>query len=197
MIQRLVDKIINRQIKNKTILENEVNIYRYGYFLLFEILINIIISIFIGMMFRDMETILVFLFMYVPLRTYSGGWHANKLWKCTLISNLILVIAEVIINYWIEYIFVTNGLFVAIWCVVLILVFSPVDTETKILNEVEKKIYKRKTYVIAMIQICIMCFCIVFSKNKYSIIIEYTYFIQALMLIVEKIKRCSKNKIKY
>ncbi|MBP3339099.1 MAG: accessory gene regulator B family protein [Lachnospiraceae bacterium] len=197
MIQRLVDKIINRQIKNKTILENEVNIYRYGYFLLFEILINIIISIFIGMMFRDMETILVFLFMYVPLRTYSGGWHANKLWKCTLISNLILVIAEVIINYWIEYISVTNGLFVAIWCVVLILVFSPVDTETKILNEVEKKIYKRKTYVIAMIQICIMCFCIVFSKNKYSIIIEYTYFIQALMLIVEKIKRCSKIKIKY
>lgn len=72
-------------------------------------------------------------------------------------------------------------------CVVIILFMSPIDTETKRLNDIEKKIYKRKTYIIVVIQMCILTACVMFCGDKYSIIIEYAYLVQAVMLVAEKV----------
>lgn len=187
MIERLVDKIVNQQLENETISREEVDIYKYGYYLLLEIIMNIIIAIFIGFIFRDIKTVIIFLLIYIPLRTYSGGWHANRLWKCTLISNFILIIAEIIANCWIQYVSLSVSLLIVICCVVIILFMSPVDTETKRLNDIEKKIYKRKTHVIVVVQMCILTACVMFFDDKYSIIIEYAYLVQSLMLVAEKV----------
>ncbi len=191
MIQKLVDIIVKQQVEKGIISKEEVDIYKYGYYLLLEIIMNIIIAIFIGFIFRDIKTVIIFLLIYIPLRTYSGGWHANRLWKCTLISNFILITAEIIVNCWIQYVSRSISLLIVTCCVVIILFMSPIDTETKRLNDIEKKIYKRKTYIIVVIQMCILTACVMFCGDKYSIIIEYAYLVQAVMLVAEKvIKKC-------
>lgn len=186
MFGKLVDIIVKQQVENEIISKKEVDIYKYGYYLLLEIIMNIIIAIFIGLFFRDIKTVLIFLLIYIPLRTYSGGWHADRLWKCTLISNFILIIAEIIVNYYLQYVSLSNSLLIVICCVVLILLMSPIDTEAKRLNDIEKKIYKRKTYFIVAIQMCILAVCVMFYGDKYSIIIGYAYLVQSLMLVAEK-----------
>ena len=48
MLEKFIDKIVDKQVKNKMMSEDEINIYRYGYFLMFEVVMNIIISTFLA-----------------------------------------------------------------------------------------------------------------------------------------------------
>ena len=92
MIKRVVDAIINKQIKEHMLTTQDEKIYRYGYILLCEVILNILIALIIGFIFKEQKIIVFFLFMYIPLRSFCGGWHADKIWKCTIISNIILLL---------------------------------------------------------------------------------------------------------
>ena len=148
----------------------------------------------IGVVFHDIKTVVLFLVLYIPLRTYSGGWHADRLWKCTFISNLILVIAEVISNYCIEYIPVIYCVPLMILFGIYILVVSPVDTESKPLENDEIKSYNKKVKIISFLHSIVLILFIFFQNRKGIIIIEYVYMVQAMMLVIEKI---NKNIGKY
>ena len=52
MFGKLVDIIVKQQVENEIISKKEVDIYKYGYYLLLEIIMNIIIAIFIGLFFK-------------------------------------------------------------------------------------------------------------------------------------------------
>lgn len=195
MIQKMVDRIVDRQVKNKSIEQEDINIYKYGYFLLIEVLINLIISLMIGVVFRDIKTVVLFLVLYIPLRTYSGGWHADKLWKCTVISNLILVIAEIISNYCIEYIYIMYCVPLMILSGIYILVVSPVDTESKPLENEERKLYGKKVKIIYFLHLIILILFIFFQERKGILILEYVYMVQAIMLIMEKMNIKMNKKV--
>ena len=49
MIQKLVDIIVKQQVEKGIISKEEVDIYKYGYYLLLEIIMNIIIAIFLSL----------------------------------------------------------------------------------------------------------------------------------------------------
>ena len=40
MIEKLVDKIISKQLEENTISTEDINIYRYGYILVYEVFVN-------------------------------------------------------------------------------------------------------------------------------------------------------------
>lgn len=192
MLEELVNKIIKKQIEKKTIGQEEVGIYRYGYFLLLEVFLNIIIAFIIGILFKDLKTIIVFLAVYIPIRTYSGGWHANKLWKCTVISNLMIAGIELLVKYCTKAlnnnVIYVSSFVVLFICIAYICVVSPVDTKAKPLNAREKKVYKNKLLKIIVFQICILLI-FIFSKAKAKIfILEYGYLMQTIMLLMEKMK---------
>lgn len=92
MIQKIVDVLVNKQSKNQVMTDEDEKIYRYGYVLLCEVFFNIIIALAIGIVFSRTKELIFFLSMYIPLRSFCGGWHANKIWKCTVISNAILLL---------------------------------------------------------------------------------------------------------
>lgn len=192
MLEELVNKIIKKQIEKKTIGQEEAGIYKYGYFLLLEVFLNIIIAFLIGILFKDLKTIIVFLALYIPVRTYSGGWHANKLWKCTVISNLMIVGIELLITYCSKTlnnnIVYVSSFVVLFICIAYICVVSPVDTIAKPLNDKEKKVYKNKLLKIVAFQMFILL-AFIFAKAKNNIyILEYGYLMQTIMLLMEKMK---------
>ena len=51
MIQKLVDTFINIQGENDAMTDTDKKIYRYGYILLFEVLLNLMIALGIGIFF--------------------------------------------------------------------------------------------------------------------------------------------------
>lgn len=72
MIEKFVNKIVNKQLEKDIISKEDANIYKYGYILMCEVLINICIALVIAAVSTEWLLISMFLIIYIPLRSYCG-----------------------------------------------------------------------------------------------------------------------------
>lgn len=188
MIQTIVDTLVDKQLQNNIITAEDEKIYRYGYTLLCEVVLNLIIALVIGMV-SSKFIILFFLGMYVPLRSFCGGWHADKIWKCTVISNAILLLQlyglEKLLGY------LSNRAMLLFFFMNMICIFfmAPVGTEKKKISYEEKKIYRRRIKLILTLHIIIMLIITLGNANKFIFSLMFVYIVQNTMLLLEMIKQ--------
>ena len=185
MVDGFIDKIIGAQVEKGTISEQDINIYKYGYFLLYELLLNIVIAVVIGVVTNRLVELFVFLLLYVPLRSFCGGWHADKLWKCTIYSNLMLILLCVTLSYEIIYSRPIIMVLIFIIGIIFVGICAPVETQAKPISSKEKKVYKKRIILIQFIHCIGICLLLLFGKNKYIYVITYAYVMQSVLLIVE------------
>ena len=195
MIERIVEKIIRKQLEENTISAENINIYRYGYILVCEVFINIIVAVIIAGISGEWLLVALFLTIYIPLRSFCGGWHADKFWKCTIYSNVIIVIMLIcktpviaMNNLWLL-------ISVFIICSICILGIAPMDTVTKPISEDEKKIYSKKIRIIMLLHFIIYIMMIVTACDEIVYLITFSYITQVIMLLIEKICRKRRKNI--
>ena len=87
MIERWINDIVNYQIHNKRISVSDREIYQYGYYILFEKIIAVILTICIAALMDAWWEIMGFCISFIPLRVYSGGGHAKRYVNCMLLSS--------------------------------------------------------------------------------------------------------------
>lgn len=198
MVEKIVSHIIDCQIALGRIEQDEISVYQYGYTLIFERVINIAIVILICLITNRWLEIWGFLIVIIPLRSYAGGWHANKFWQCAIISNLIVVIMLLTINK----IFIDSEIvYIGFEIIVLIsmLLVVPIQNINKPLTPEEKKIYRRKTTYIWIIECCLMLIFMIYKQYTYSLIILYAHSIVTIAVIAGKFgeKRIKRRKTTY
>ena len=189
MVEKLIDRLIEKQRSEDMISQEDINVYRYGYTLVFEVIINILIAIVIGIVFQDLPVIALFLLFYIPLRSFCGGWHAGKLWQCTVLSNLLLVILALADEYGAEKLpLVWLSL---IFCVGLALVFAlaPVDTKSKPISPEERRVYRRRIRVILVLHVILMAVAILLRLRELVFLFAFVYVTQTMMLMLELINK--------
>lgn len=191
MIDKIADKLVDIQRQKNNIAEEDEKIYHYGYILLMELIINICIALIIGIAFSETKNILFFLVMYIPLRSFCGGWHADKIWKCTLISNLILLIQILFLNTMAEIFSMFYMLVFCLFCMLFVSVKAPIDTANKKISLDEKQKYKKIIRIIILIHLIIMSLSIVFNFTDWVFCMMFVYFVQSTMLLLEI---CNKTK---
>lgn len=195
MIEKLVDKFINKQLEENTISKEEVNIYRYGYILVCEVFVNIIIAAIIAGISGEWLLVTLFFIIYIPLRSFCGGWHAEKLFKCTIYSNLIIVLMIISDEYVVKE-FTGIIIFVLfIICLFLVLCWAPMDTKSKPIYVEERKVYKKKINVIVLVHLLIFIVMMLTKWNTIMYVITFSYVTQVVMLFLEKISRKIKKDI--
>ena len=91
MIEKIVNKLLDTQIKSGLLKDETIPIYRYGYTLLIEVTINVILSLLIGFALGEIGIVILFNLIFIPLRGFCGGWHAGKSWLCTMTSAIVLL----------------------------------------------------------------------------------------------------------
>lgn len=189
-MDKLLDKIVNKQLSDGVISKEDVPVYRYGYLLLFETLANIVAGIVVGVLFQQLCVVFIFWIGYMPLRSYAGGWHASTFFKCFLVSNLWLIIAVVVIKFFEVPINIWTIIVDAL-CILIICVLSPVDTESKPLDTEERKKYKAKTIVILITHIVIIC---IWKKVWEILICVHVILAIALMAQCIKNRKCRRER---
>ena len=81
---------------------------------------------------------------YSFIRKFSGGFHAKKAWVCLICSSTLLVFCTIVSSY-IEY---GLGLAMVTLAAITILVLcSPIDSESRRLSQEEKKSCKIATII--------------------------------------------------
>lgn len=164
-----VSQYVAKTLYNEGIISNEnIDICRYGieYFiiLVIEILSVIILSAFIG----NAIVTIVYFGAFIPLRIYSGGYHAKTKIRC----YLILLIVYAVFTSVVELLPLEHYMIINVVSVVLTGVsvwrFAPIAHVNKHFNEYEKTFYRKVSIRIMLVEsIIIILGRILFKENKY------------------------------
>lgn len=185
MFEKSAEKIASRLLKNKVILKEDKEIYVYGFKSGFTLLLNLLTAFIVGFVFGMILQSIVFMISYIPLRSYAGGFHASTPWRCYGIS--LFIIAAVL--SWLKFVpFLSIGCIVAIIIgSVLCFVLAPVEDKNKPLDEKEQRVFKKRAYLILIIEICISAAIYFVWKTVFEVI-SLAIFVEGIMLVLGKIK---------
>lgn len=179
MIKSLSYKFTNLLVNNEIIENEEFEIYRYGFETLIYFIVNILVALFIGIIFDRFIHTIIFLSCYCTLRQFTGGYHARNYIECTLTFSVIYLIT----------IFLANSIDIEKYRYLMILLMlisifiiykrAPLEHRNKPLSEVEKSNYKRISIKIVSVIGSILILSVLFNK-----LIEYTiYYLFAIIWI--------------
>lgn len=193
MLGQLAARIVDWQINRGTLKTEEEAVYRYAYELLLNQVINLILAGLVAFWFRAPVMVLLFLFGYIPLRSYSGGYHADTNLGCTILSTLMICGvcygAQTVGNFILEWhpvLYPVSG--------IVICSLAPVQDHNKPLDEQEKARYQKRSRMIWGIEVLIGMLLYPW-KRRLGFIVALSHAIQAGMLILGmlKNKRIEKN----
>lgn len=180
MIHGVSQKLAYYLLSKGIIKENEIDIYVYGYETLISGIIDFLLTLTLGIIFNRPYSSLIYFAMFVSVRMYTGGYHADSYLKCKIIF-----VFSTIVVLGISYI--EFALYVEIMIIVLFMItvfyLSPIENPNKPLSTFQKRKYR----IIALL--CSLFWSvaaiIAYFYIKYlSVTIVGTAFIIALMMII-------------
>ena len=179
-------------MRSNVIKEEDAEIYIYGINQIFVAVLNVSSALIIGWIFGVILEIAVFMAAYIPLRTFAGGYHAKTPLRCYIFSVVMLIIVSVGIKCFsaldLAYVIAfLAGLFV-------VLILSPIEDKNKPLDEIENKVYKRRSIIITFVEFTIGLFFKLLGLNGFFVSIIYSFVVLGVMLIFGKVKNCALMK---
>lgn len=192
MFIRLSKRIVRHCCKGESSGENELYIFGVNQFL--NMLLNILTALFIGILFGETLRVIMFMLAYVPLRSYAGGWHSRTPLRCYIFSVIMLIVVSIGMKYlymaeWVYYVVLATS-------ALIVLLLSPVEDKNKPLDEMERKVYKRRAVLIVVLELVIAMLLKWLISDNLFITIVYSFAVLSLMLIAGMVKNCFEvNKI--
>ncbi len=198
MFERTVQKLVDSQIEKGALKEEDRNIYRYGYQVLIEFCINIVVSIAIALIFRAFEIVIVFTIAYLLIRGYAGGYHARTSLGCFCLSACMLISVIVIV----QFIDARNP---AWWMllipeiVIMPFIFrhTPMPDENKPVSDNERIHFRKRVRQIYCIELttALILLCFGMTTCAMSILAVHTVlFIMVMMQILKNLKAARTAK---
>lgn len=182
MITKFIDICIQ---KNLIELENK-ELYEYGLkqglFSILNIFTAFFISVLLGMVWQN----LVFIACYMPLRMNVGGYHTRTQWSCYVLSTIIIFISLILIKWdaWMN----VNFFAILIISSMLLILISPIEDENKPISELEKKVYKKRVYIILSVYVMFSSTFWIIGYIQISISILISIFLSSFLLMIGYIK---------
>lgn len=191
MFSYISNNLIDVLIKNNKIDDCERDIYFYCIKATIEMLFNIIITLIIGIIWcKPIETV-IFLCLIIPLRSTSGGCHAEKSITCFFLSIGIYLLTIEISS--ILTLSSSKASIIYIILMTLVGLLTPVDSIHKRLEKQEKDKQRKNFRVLIFIVSLIFIILILLKCTKYSNIVLSVLFV----IFILQITGIIKNKLIY
>ena len=182
MIKTLSRIITNAWIRNGIISNDMRNVYTYGNEIIISTIISYMLIIGLGIAFSSFYHSLIFLFIFVPIRNYSGGYHADSYLKCSLAITSTFILVILCSKY-----LPINIVLISLTCilsVVLSAIFAPVENPSKPLNQREIKKFKLISILLLTFEF-VICYIMYYSKCYFvAKMILYTIIAVVVLLII-------------
>ncbi|RDY24933.1 hypothetical protein CHF27_001665 [Romboutsia maritimum] len=165
-------KIGNRLEKS----EEDINILKYGMFVIIHTIFTAIITIFVGIIIGRLKEVLIITICCGLLKRYSGGVHASSPNRCTIIGLMMVIlltfIGDIIIQKSDKFIFLMIIMILITLEYFIIYKRCPIGCKEKPLkNENKRKKLRKKSFKLMNIYILviILLYVFYFLKNIYFI----------------------------
>lgn len=194
MLSKLSGNITKQLIKNGTIDSENKEIYTYGIEQTFILLMNIVTTLVIGLCFGMLWQSIIFMLIYLPLRSFAGGYHASTVFRCYVVG-IVLSVIFLLIN---KYVSNTDYTIIGMTVIASLIIFiiAPVETSNKPLDHLELSMYKKRTRIILFSDICIIAILLAFDLNSIALCIGVALMVLSFMVVLGKISNGNPVQIK-
>lgn len=159
MLQELSLHIADNLIQTYNIDQSEKDIYVFGLETMFMYASSFISTLFIAVLMKQVGECLVFMLLFIPLRSNAGGYHASTPLRCYLLSNCVVALVLMLMSYLSGGTPVELGVLLFTVASIIILILAPVEHENKPLDPKERKVYGRRARIVLMTEVCFYLLC--------------------------------------
>lgn len=176
-------------IDNGVISNESRELYEFGINQMIVSIVNLIITLVIGLCFHMVWQLFVFMLTYIPLRKFCGGIHAQTQLRCYIASIVMLCTVCILLKY---VNFSTIMLIISyLISASAIVILSPVEDLNKPLDNDEHKVYKKISIIVLIVESLIAW--IVYSLKL--VVLSQSILLVFDCIFVMLIMGCFKNKM--
>lgn len=175
--QRLADQFI----KDGAASSEDAEIVRYGLEALADNVLAFLLTALVGFFYGSLLSGIALWMLTFPLRKHAGGYHAKTKVRCYLISVGVLAVA-----YALLYLPAHHPAVHVILAAVsgsYIFVNAPVDHENKVLDMTERRVYRKRTRIILILESVLFVMAWVFGLGNLMAVIAMCFGITAISLV--------------
>ncbi len=176
-----ISKFIVHYLKEKKVIDN-CAVYQYGCELLVSTILGFTIVIAISLIANKIIVGMIFLFMFVILRSYTGGYHANSYLKCNLTLTSIFIILMMIVLYLDLYLVLVILCILTPLSSIVIFQYSPIPNGKKIIVPSARIRHNKKAKVLTIVYIIMACL-LYFVSIEFCIAALYVLFVVSVMML--------------
>lgn len=114
-------------LQNKIVEQEKCDVYEYGFEVIISTIIGFILIFTSGILLNELLSSMIFYAMFIIVRQYTGGYHANSHLKCKLTMLCLCLLVLFSVKYCISILtFPVHLIFLMFYCAVVIL-FAPIE----------------------------------------------------------------------
>lgn len=132
-MNRTARMIVNFMIKQNAISSNPeyVDFYTYGVEITISSILNIVLVVMIGLLIHAFLESLIFLLVFISVRTFIGGYHADSYFRCNLLMCTSFIMIFFLSNILCKMLSLFYVLIAFSLVLSIIIVFCPIENVNK------------------------------------------------------------------
>lgn len=185
-LDKYLARFTQKMIHAGTIEKEDEAIYIFGLHQGIMLLLNLLTTLMIGLIFGMVWESLFLLLVYIPIRSYAGGYHARTELQCYILSVVMIVSMLWIVKSFSGEILLNFIMFVI--GVVSILFLAPLGDKNKPLDDMEQIVYRKRARILLSIESLFFGIFLFFSWNIVAMCISVSLFGLACLLFIAALK---------
>lgn len=184
MISKLAKNIAHFFVVQKIVEESREAIYAYGMELLLSDVLNALIVLLIALISHTLPAVTVFTTVFMGLRKFVGGYHANSHLSCMFTLVVVMLIFSYgICNVSEKYAWVVSIGFVAI-SIPVVFNLAPIPHPNKPVSDVKKAKLKKRSRIFILLLSMLAFTLIIFRLNTISLYVSSGIFLSAFAAVM-------------
>lgn len=177
--------------RNTKITKTEYEIYHYGFQVGIELLIFLISALIVSAFLGMIEECIIFLVVFIPVRSYVGGLHLKSFRMCFILSCLALFLTlESVQNLSIP---IEIAFILSIMEEIIIFYVKPIKNSNRPVAEEQEKVFGKRLQYILLTLFIINSFFFIFKIYNFLLTITYTFSIIIISQFGGKVKTAQKE----
>ena len=164
-LSNFVGKLSNKICKTQNVIENSKREeIEYGLEVIFSTFLSLTMVLAISLFYRMIKECITFLAVFMPLRTYTGGYHASTHVRCFFTLIIDMMAGALILYLYKTDIYIISWSMIIV-ATIIVVVFSPVVHINHPMSRRQQIMSKKKSIVILLIDIIVLLF-MAFRKQQ-------------------------------
>ena len=187
-----------RSVEKGLIRQDQAEVYEYGLALILTTIFSFIVALVWGYIFQCLAEVIAFLIVFIPLRMYTGGYHASTYFRCLLAFIFMLVILKLFMEWISTPMIAPITVLVSLITLLSVFLFAPIQHPNAPITGSDRPRFKRVARLICLFDILLMSVFIytpLFKEYHFTVLVagNCALFFASLLIIIGQLKHTGKE----